>query len=234
MSYILDALRKSDQQRQHAKAPTLLTAQSTLEVPHQRTYAFNAWLAAAMICAGILIGWLRPWQSESPLVSDHPVVVRLPVSTPDPTVAVPERSGAVGIRKSREQATVSLPPPFSATATQSVIAPASTLNSTAISQPASNAKPIETSDIGRNPVPDNREKAVLTLGELPAAIRQEMPAILIAFHQYSNIPADRRVMINNTVLRQNEYIAPGLRLEQITPDGVVISYQGYRFMRGVR
>jgi general secretion pathway protein B len=127
-----------------------------------------------------------------------------------------------------------LPPPFSATATQSVIAPASTLNSTAISQPASNAKPIETSDIGRNPVPDNREKAVLTLGELPAAIRQEMPAILIAFHQYSNIPADRRVMINNTVLRQNEYIAPGLRLEQITPDGVVISYQGYRFMRGVR
>jgi general secretion pathway protein B len=41
-------------------------------------------------------------------------------------------------------------------------------------------------------------------------------------------------MINETMLRQGDSIAPGLRLEQITPDGVVLGYKGYRFQRGVR
>ena len=29
-------------------------------------------------------------------------------------------------------------------------------------------------------------------------------------------------------------VAPGLKLEQITPDGMIFSYKGYRFSRGVR
>ena len=75
---------------------------------------------------------------------------------------------------------------------------------------------------------------MLTQSELPAAIRQQMPSITIAFHQYSSAPIERRVMINNAVLRQGDFIAPGLKLEKITPEGVIISYMGYQFLRGVR
>jgi hypothetical protein len=41
-------------------------------------------------------------------------------------------------------------------------------------------------------------------------------------------------MINNQMLRQGDLVAPGLRLEQITQEGVVLGYQGYRIQRGVR
>jgi hypothetical protein len=36
------------------------------------------------------------------------------------------------------------------------------------------------------------------------------------------------------MLHEGEYVASGLRLEQITPDGMIFSYKGYRFSRGVR
>ena len=57
---------------------------------------------------------------------------------------------------------------------------------------------------------------------------------MIAFHQYASQPGGSRVMINNSVLHAGDAIAPGLKLEQITADGVILSYQGYRFQRGVR
>ena len=84
------------------------------------------------------------------------------------------------------------------------------------------------------PAEAGREKNVMTLNELPAAIRQEIPDIAISFHVYAASPTERRVMINNELLRQGESIPPGLAVEQITPDGVVIGYKGYRFRHAVR
>ena len=55
MSYILDALKKSDQQRQHAKAPTLLSTHATPAAASSRRVAVNLWWALALIgiaCAG--------------------------------------------------------------------------------------------------------------------------------------------------------------------------------------
>ncbi len=70
--------------------------------------------------------------------------------------------------------------------------------------------------------------------DLPSPLREEIPNITISFHVYSSKPADRRVMINNELLRQGDGFPPGLVVEQITPDGVVIGYKGFRFRRGVR
>src|SRR5512141_2881513 len=64
MSYILDALRKSDQQRHRGAAPTLLLGQATAVAPRQPAYLYYGLLAAVLLGAGILIGWLRPWQAE--------------------------------------------------------------------------------------------------------------------------------------------------------------------------
>jgi general secretion pathway protein B len=243
MSYILDALRKSDQQRQHAKAPTLLTAQSTLEVPRPRTYAFNAWIAMALIGAGVLIGWLQPWQTPAPLSAPGPVTTHakaveatkhIPVM-PDvveaPELAPPQRVAAVSTPAS------SSPPISLATQHTSRLE-----RSTSASQPTANTgdlanetAPASTENPGKPRLEEiERENNILPFSDLPAPIRQEIPNILIAFLQYSSTPTERRVMINNLVLHQGELIAPGLKLERITPEGVVISYQGYRFSRGIR
>ena len=64
MSYILDALRKADQQRRRDAAPTLLTLQPSVVVRKRPAYLPYGLLAVVLVAAGIVIGWLRPWHTE--------------------------------------------------------------------------------------------------------------------------------------------------------------------------
>lgn len=74
---------------------------------------------------------------------------------------------------------------------------------------------------------------VIDLIQLPTSIRKELPEIHIAAHVYSQKPASRLVSINGRVLREGHTLQPGLKLEEITADGVIFSYEGYNFYVGV-
>jgi general secretion pathway protein B len=244
MSYILDALRKADQQRQHAKAPTLLSAQSGPETAKPSNRAFNIGLALALIGAGVFIGWLQPWQNR----------LTAPPDSPAPALAGQVPAAAEQTPTTTNSATTNSATTNSATndlAEKSATSPAS-INSIpvtdrentpeAISRKLNNAAPINPTQsepelkLEANPKAEQiaKEKNAVSLTELPAAVKQQLPNIAIAFHQYSPNPAERRVMINNLVLKQGDAIAPGLTLEKITAEGVILSYQGYQFTRGVR
>ena len=56
----------------------------------------------------------------------------------------------------------------------------------------------------------------------------------ISVHAYSGNPANRLVGINNRMLREGESVVPGLKLEQITPEGMIFGYKGFSFRRGVK
>ena len=77
------------------------------------------------------------------------------------------------------------------------------------------------------------ETGVLSQSELPPAIRQEIPAMSISVHAYSARPQDRMVGINDRLLREGGALPPGLTLDEITPEGMIFSYKGYRFKRGL-
>jgi general secretion pathway protein B len=225
MSYILDALKKSEQQRQRGAAPITLATPTATLTPRSPAGYRTGLLALALIAAGIAIGWLRPWQSSTsiptptptivvkphisvPPPAPHPVVAATPVAAAQPVQAPPAR---VAERESS--------PPAEAVAAPSV-------------KPA---QPVEA--ITAKPVAAEAGEPLaktMALGELPQAVRQTLPAIAIALHAYARDPKDRVVMINNQMLRQGDLVAPGLRLEQITQEGVVLGYQGYRIQRGVR
>ena len=64
MSYILDALRKSDLQRQRGAPPTLLAVQDSAVERKRPVILAYSLLAAVLVGAGMVVGWLRPWQSE--------------------------------------------------------------------------------------------------------------------------------------------------------------------------
>ena len=74
----------------------------------------------------------------------------------------------------------------------------------------------------------------MTMGELPLSILQELPNMQISLHLYSTKRKNSFVSINNQMLQEGAFPAPGLRLDQITPDGMIFSYKGYRFRRGVQ
>ena len=65
MSYILEALKKSDQQRQRGATPTLPTAHTTVKSGKQIFSVMYGLIAVVLLCTGIAIGWLQPWQSAT-------------------------------------------------------------------------------------------------------------------------------------------------------------------------
>jgi len=226
MSYILDALKKSDQQRQRSMRPTLPAAQAMIAAPGQLISWRYGLIAAALLCVGIVIGWVRPWQSGQDESARISAETRLAPPSRDASKKLSEPVEQEG---SAEQALpgrnagasantgqVIIPP-----TTGSAISPSVVVGLTAMPK-------LKTNTSEQEP----RENAV-SLAELPVSIRQELPLITVQLHSYSSNPASSIVSINSRMLKEGESLAEGLKLEQITADGVIFSYKGYRFQHGI-
>ena len=262
MSYILDALRKSEQQRLQGAAPLLITTQISYNVDKQPAFLLYGLVAAILICAGILIGWLRPWQHyETKPVEDSITLKQYdaklaqiapkpqllppePEKTTKPELALPEQK-LISTTKlasragSREQDV----PAHSNISAKVAAMPRKLQTSTAVPEvPKQIADEAATPTMektilpslesnGTNGIVDEtaQEHKIIAMSELPLAIQQEIPKMSISGHAYSSVAKERIVGINDHLLQEGEYLTPGLRLEQITEDGLVFSYKKYLF-----
>ena len=241
MSYILDALKKSDQQRQRGATPTLQAAQVTVAAPKRPMLIYYGLLAAVLLVTGIMIGWLRPWQPEQPPFGTEPIAAESPISisqqaAPAPLTVPPEMPG---------KTTKEIPEPNLTRAWQAVpVAGAMKPNNPA---PDSATIPGSATPTAAAPIPDKsspeksasitgvaQAQKAIPMDELPLHIQREIPAMTVQLHAYSNNPSERLVSINSIRLREGGSLMLGLRLEQITPDGMIFSYKGYRFQHGIR
>lgn len=243
MSYILDALRKSDEQRRRGSAPTLLTPQIAPAAPARSHSLIYALLALVTLAAGIAIGTLRPWQSSPPSASQpQPPLAeatRAPASPADAGVApslVPEPAA-----KAAPAVAQPASPPAADTAAKAAPSPLA---------PAKKAP--ESAPRPRKPAPEplaagkekpaakpaakkaETEPALVAFSELPVPVQQEIPRLAITVHAYSANPSERLVGINDQVLREGASVTEDLKIERITPDGMIMTYKGYRFWRGAR
>lgn len=204
MSYILEALKKAEQKRQQETAPTLLTVPPAAEMRTEgRPWRTYLLLAALLLNAGFLLWWLYPWHQPAP-----------PRSAP---TALPQQARQEPVRQP-----VPLPP-----------APAAPMvrDSGAVSHEWQRER--ETAQEGAGSPPPAAEKKVLAFGELPPSVQQSLPVLQIAGHFYSSSPSSRIVSINGRTVREGQEAAGGVTVERITPDGVILSFQGYRFYREV-
>ena len=199
MSYILDALKKSDQQRNLGTPPTLQFVQATMSAPKRPSIFHYGLLAVVLLGAGVAIGLLRPWQAEQMPAGTGPIAQGSPVNISQPAA------------------------PSTMTASPEV--------------PANTALEITAAPVQQKPAnldAKTQEQQALTFDELPARIQREIPEIAVQLHAYSSKPAERLAYINSKKLREGDSVMPGLTLEQITPDGMIFNYKGYRFRHGIR
>lgn len=71
--------------------------------------------------------------------------------------------------------------------------------------------------------------AIPFLEDLPALIKTDLPKLKFAGHTYSATPKNRMIIINNSIKRQGDPVGPGLRLEEINWNGVILNFKGTRF-----
>ncbi|MBZ2167909.1 general secretion pathway protein GspB [Marinobacter sp. F4216] len=237
MSYILDALRKSETERRQGKVPDLGQQVQLIHKPKKKSISPVVWLSIALLVnAGIVAGVF--WQRSAPAV-DSETVMAVPkkgepeTHSPSPAVSktsverMPEgRPESVPV--SQSNATVN--PVETATrfddANPEVIKPGPQERPVIItpsSQPERSAEPVDE----RGPA-----ERVPHLVELPLSFQRSIPDLTFNSHIHSSDPFASRVMINNQYLRRGDTFS-GVEVEDITEEGVILSKQGQRFRVGI-
>ncbi|HUH37864.1 MAG TPA: general secretion pathway protein GspB [Spongiibacteraceae bacterium] len=202
MSYILDALRKSEQQRQNDAAPAVQSLQRPAVTRSTRRRSLWLPLIVAILLgnAVLLAGfwWMQQPAAVPPLVDTD-----------------------TDTRAARQAGVASAPG-------DSTYTPAPAAETPAL-ETGTDASPPAPADT-RPPIPASppRERPVLELWEIPDDVRARMPALTYSFHVYSSDPARRTIIINGKRVTEGSDIAANLRLEQITEKGVVLVFEDHR------
>ena len=77
--------------------------------------------------------------------------------------------------------------------------------------------------------PATAEPRVHSQAELPEEIRRDLPKLVIGGSSYSGDAASRMVMINGQVFHEGDRLAPDLVLERIRLKSAVLAFKGWRY-----
>ena len=218
MSYILDALKRADAERQHGTVPSLHTRQVTTPTLQNTSGAQNRrWLTASAVlilaAAAAVGGWFwRAPSNDAPRQADAQIALTSPVASPPPLPAL--------------AAPTLLPAPVPAPVTAAPVAPKPKPEPA----PKPETPPRRIAAPKPTPPPPAAASAELPLlSELPDNIRRQIPAMAINGVVYSDNPGQRVLLVNQQVLTQGSQAVPDVKLEEIRPHSSVFSFQGTRF-----
>jgi len=216
MSYILDALRKSESERRQGKAPDLGQQVQIVHTPRPaRRPGAGIWIALALILNAAVIAYVF-WPDSGPASTGDEAAEERPVTQAPP--ALPSAAATPDVPEPAVNARPSPQPPAASAEGEGTDRPTIIVPSPRSSRPAAT-----------EPVAPER---VPHLVELPLSFQKSIPDLTFSSHIFASDPAARRVTINGHYLRPGDSFS-GLVVEQITEDGVVLSRQGQRFRLGV-
>ncbi len=224
MSFILDALKKSEERRllrDVGRAPK----QTILELSWSGARRWPLWLFLAVLPVALAFGWWLRGVSLQPSPESRataPVAV-VPSDKALPPVE-PPRAVAPEVGKVTHPVEVGRAAPFAPVPADSVVVsgqPATGVPRAVASKPAlREIRPAQAPSVAK-PLPVS--------GRAPAARQDHLPKLTMSLHFYTANPAQRMVRIDNHIVREGQSLSGNLVLEEITPTGASFSYAGERF-----
>jgi general secretion pathway protein B len=226
MSFILDALKKSEAERQRQAGPTLL--EMRVLPPRRRLPLWS--IAVAVLLGANLLALL--W-----FVLRRPAAEAL-ASAPGAAPSAVARPAAAAPAAASPGPGTPAAPPVMATAPPAAAVGAAAAVAAAV---AAAPEPTEATD-DRNPA--DFAPAVPASGgtvrmqrdfqSLPSFndVAANLPALHLDLHVYSPTVAERYALINMHKVHEGDVLPEGARVIQITRDGVVLDYRGQEFILG--
>ena len=214
MSFILDALRKSEIERQRQSGPSIA------EFPVARE---DRRLPIALIAIGALLALnvavvvyflLRDARTPAAEATQAAVAAPASMTGPPPATAAPapqsDLEAAVLPREEPSEPPVEM---YGEPATLPPDAPDPTLLPEA---------PVSHPGVTYSEAPPDAAPAVQAATGLPE--------LTVDLHIFTDDPAKRAVFINGRRYTQGDHIAEGPVVEEITREGAVLTYRGHRFL----
>ncbi|HUO83462.1 MAG TPA: general secretion pathway protein GspB [Gammaproteobacteria bacterium] len=225
MSFILDALKKSEIERQEQAGP------SVSHVREARSEGRRpVWIAAiaALLAINILVITFFAFRNDGGArVSPDAVAPpapraddRAPEPPPSRPATVAESAALPGASREVRPLEAEVVPP-----------------ATEVQPPAARPAPGAGATAGPSPgapavtaaAPDDTE-LLPSFNELVVAGRLALPPLHLDIHVYNDAPASRFVFIDGRKYREGERLTAGPQVERITKAGVVLSHQNERFL----
>ncbi|MDH3441655.1 MAG: general secretion pathway protein GspB [Gammaproteobacteria bacterium] len=200
MSFILDALKKSESERKRQDTPGIASIPETSQQPGKPRWP---WLVVGLLVINLAVLaaiMMRP---------DRP--------TETPTAETINREPATAAESFSDivrEAKRATPEPTAKTVTAPQPEPAAIVPAT-----APQAAPTQTVTEG-----------LPTFNDLRASGQLQLPDMHLDIHVYSGQPADRFVFVNMSKYKESATLSEGPRISEIVPDGVVLDYMGTRFL----
>ncbi len=257
MSYILEALKKSEQERELGLVPGLVTSQELKPARRPRWVwvVVGVLLINGLLLAGLLIRQrvsentiqvseidaitepgagatidpsdnLKQLEEPQVAVKLDPKSATVPVQIPP---AIEPAVATVGL-DAREPVVKEVPPPAVITTASPEVKQGGTVvfAERPLDEYSDNEQIFGTLSSAQGS-DEEREEQIPLWRELPSDIRQSLPLVSIDVHVYAEQAADRFVLINLLKYKEGDVLEEGARVERITPEGMVLSYQGERF-----
>jgi general secretion pathway protein B len=239
MSYILDALRKSESERRQGRVPDLGQQVQLIRKPRKKSSALAMWIGAGLVLNAAVLAFVF-WPSSPEIMpqagvteTPEPAETAKAIEASEPkesteTTEATERQQVQAVEEVAERPDT--PNPEQDTADQAqieLVEPPEQERPTIIVPSSRNTEPTASPER-----PIGFPESVPHLVELPLDFQKSIPDLVFNSHIYASDPASRRVMINNNYLRPGDSFS-GIRVERITEEGVVLSRNNRPFRVGI-
>jgi general secretion pathway protein B len=227
MSFILDALRKSEHERQRSTVPGL--AQVPLATPRTELPRWALTVIGVLGAAVLVLGgaWWQSQRHAAPAAAPVAPPTAAPVERP---LALPPRSPAVATPPAAPPAVVTrvAPPPSAAPSLSQVAtsAPVFTPPAPGSGEPLPSSLAAATA----NAPATNSAETTLPSAAALAAQGILLPQLRLELHAYAERPADRFVFINGRKYTEGQRLSEGPEIIVIAPNGAVLGHLGHRFL----
>jgi general secretion pathway protein B len=222
MSFILDALKKSEIERQRQSMPGLIDAPSALRRGRLPLWAMLLGCLLAINIVVLIFVLLR---------NGAPAAASAPARQADSAPADAKSKGVDDHFSPLSTAPVyapEIPVPAAETSSGAPVA--------ALEAPRAGAQRAAPHAF-RRPDPvltdteaNDNEELLPSINEINLTGAQALPEMHLDVHVYATKPADRFVYINMRKYHEGNTLQEGPVLERIRRDGVVLNYQGVRFV----
>ncbi len=239
MSYILDALKKSEQQRGQGSIPNVQTVHSSSlnYRDENKSYWPYILITAVTLNLAAIVYFIidKDTISENSALSDQDTVDNNAeqhiVSNNTATVAPAATESQIKQVRNTTGTNTNIKPEKTKIVVPAKVEPitktSSPTNDDAIIAPRYN----NNSAVNKRPL--QAQKNIIDFYDLPASIQQQLPAIIVSAHVYSTNPRQRSMVINNNFMEEGEYVIDNLILHEITADGAIFDYGETRFSYSV-
>lgn len=203
MSFILDALKKSEAERLRKDAPAFADVPDS---PREKSTSHWIWIVAVLVGINItvlVVIFMKPDAVREP-VAVNPAAVSASVAPATSIAAEPRRAEPTATKTAADPVTpaINIPVPQSA-------------------EPAVAAARYESPQV---------TEYYATFNDLKAQGVLQLPDMHLDIHVYSSEPEDRFVFVNMSKYKERATLDEGPVVREITPDGVILEYLGTGFL----